>query len=198
MSAPLQKKAKVIEDQLAATESSGVCFLYEGDEGGVPYELRSEITRVRIAPQVTEISKCAFRNCKKLVEVQLNEGLQNIRFGAFVSCMALQSVIIPSTVTELGKGIFCWCQELSEVHLNEGLRVVGEMTFHRCTALRSISLPSTVTELGKRAFDGCTKLVEARLNEGQCSLDHGQTGWTRIFFPRSTLHSSSRRAIRVG
>jgi len=58
--------------QLAACEPE-VVFLYEGGE--VAEELRSKLTHVRVGPQVIEIPNWTFHGCKKLVEVELNEGL---------------------------------------------------------------------------------------------------------------------------
>ena len=134
-----------------------VFFLYEG---GRVSELRSKITRVLVAPQVTEIPDRAFRGCDKLVEVQLIEGLQIIGRGAFRGCTALRSVMIPSTVTELDYGAFGECSSLVELELNEGLQVVGQTAFFECAALRSVAMPSTVTKLGDCAFSGCSKLIE--------------------------------------
>ena len=140
-----------------------VFFLYEG---GRVSELRSKITRVRVALHVVEITDCAFRGCDKLVEVQLSEGLQIIGKGAFRGCTALRRVIVPSTVTELGNEAFCECSSLAKLELNEGLQVVGQIAFAECAALRSVAMPSTVTKLGEAAFYKCNNLVEVRLNEG--------------------------------
>jgi len=163
MSAPTQKKARISGGQPAASEPE-VFLLYEGGE--VPEELRRSLRRVRISPQVTAIPEGAFRGCKKLIELQLNEGLKVIGKQAFIGCASLRSVTIPSTVTELGYEAFAYCGVLVEVQLNEGLQVIGQRAFYGCTALRSVTLPSTVTELGSRAFHNCSRLVEVHLNEG--------------------------------
>ena len=102
MSAQTRKEAKTSGDQLAAAEPE--VFLYEGGE--VAEELKGKITRVRVAPQVAEISDSAFLYCYKLVEVHLNEGMHTIGENAFQDCKVLESVAIPSSVITLGDGAF--------------------------------------------------------------------------------------------
>ena len=150
-------------DQQAASEPE-VFLLYEG--GKVAEALRSKLTHVRVAPQVAEIPDDAFSDCKKLVDVQLNDGLQVIGERAFYYCVALRSVTVPSTVTELGEEAFNGCSMLAELQLNEGVQVIGVLAFKRCTALQSVTMPSTVMELGSWAFEDCANLFEVQLNEG--------------------------------
>ena len=156
-------KAKTSGGQLAATEPEAF-LLYEG--GKVTDELRSELKRVRIGPQVTRIEDGAFVDCMNLVEVQLNEGLQIIGQGTFAECWALRRVTLPSTVTSLGRYAFAGCSSLNKIQFNEGLRVIGERAFRFCTALDTITLPSTVISLDQLAFGDCFNLIEVRLNEG--------------------------------
>ena len=137
-----------------------VFLLYEGGE--VTEELKNELTCVRVAPHVTCIKVGAFFNCKKLVEVHLNEGLQIIGKYAFAGCSALRRVTLPSTLTELYKGA-----------LNEGLRIIGKRAFRGCGALGSFTLPSTVMKLGDEAFCNCISLAKVRLNEGLKTIGDG-------------------------
>ena len=161
-------------------------FLYEG--GVIPEEHKSGITRVRIGQNVTEISEGAFfafgnppdnlneglqigppglfRSCTalnfaNLVEVHFNEGLWVIGAAAFLGCIALQRVVLPSTVSQLSIGEFKWRNKLTNVQLNEGLQFVGEQAFHSCHELRSVTIPATVTSLGRQAsFCNCSNLSE--------------------------------------
>ena len=98
MSGQTQKKARTSGGQPAAAEPE--VSLYEGGE--VSEELRSQLKRVRVGPQVTEIPDGAFVRCDRLIELQLNEGLEVIGEHAFQGCMSLRNVSIPSSVTELG------------------------------------------------------------------------------------------------
>ena len=159
MSAPSIKKAKIGGGQPAAPEPF---YTYGG--GTLPMEFKQELTRVRVGPQVTEIPDNAFRDCEKLIELQLNEGLEAIGERAFQGCKSLRSVTVPPTVTELGGHAFAYCRNLGDLQLNEGLEVIGKHAFQ--TSLRSVTIPSTVTVFGKWAFADSHGLIEVHLKEG--------------------------------
>ncbi|EJK72941.1 hypothetical protein THAOC_05476, partial [Thalassiosira oceanica] len=146
-----------------------VSLLYEGRRVGD--KLRRSLTHVRIAAHVKKIPYRSFVGCDKLIELQLNEGLQVIGKRAFGKCTALRSVTIPSSVTELDEGAFIDCSNLVEVHfLNEGLQIIGIGAFSGCTALRSVNVPSTVTDLGWCAFANCGNLSEVILLDSKRPL----------------------------
>ena len=117
-------------DQLRQAVSEPEVFLYEGGE--VTEELRRSLTRVRVGAQVTAIPDDTFYGCDKLVELQLNEGLEVIGKHAFTGCTSLRSVTVPSTVTEIPDGTFYGCEKLVELQLNEGLEVIGKYAFSGC------------------------------------------------------------------
>ncbi|EJK71025.1 hypothetical protein THAOC_07570 [Thalassiosira oceanica] len=139
-------------------------FLYEGGE--VAWERQSEITRVRIGPQVKDIPPDAFRGCRNLAEVQFDEGsLEVIGDCAFLGCKALREVAIPSSVTKLGSNAFEGCSNLAKVQFHEGLEIIKESAFQGCT-LQQVYIPSSVTKLGDSAFFKCINLAEVQFKEG--------------------------------
>ncbi|EJK75509.1 hypothetical protein THAOC_02766, partial [Thalassiosira oceanica] len=134
-------------------------FLYEG--GDVAEELKSQITRVRIGPQVKDIPPEAFKGCRNLVEVQFGEGsLKVIGDGAFSKCKALQEVAIPPSVIQLGVRAFHYCYNLAKVQFHEGLEIIGDHAFLGCKALQEVAIPSSVSTLGNFAFAHCIILAE--------------------------------------
>ncbi|EJK76610.1 hypothetical protein THAOC_01617 [Thalassiosira oceanica] len=141
-------------------------FFYEGGE--VAAELKSQITRVRIGPQVKDIPRDAFRGCRiNLAEVQFDEGsLEVIGVSAFHGCKALQEVAIPPSVTKLGGWAFCSCTNLAKVQLNEGLEIIEDNAFYGCGALQRVLLPPSVTHLIGCTFYGCINLADVQLHEG--------------------------------
>ena len=126
-------------NKLATPQPSapGIFLLYEGGE--VAESLRTNITRICVAPHVTEIPNEAFYGCHRVVEVQLNEGLEIIGRYVFGKCSAVH-VTIPLTVTNLGRGAFLQCSNLAKVQPNEGLQVIGESAFKGCAALQSVTI----------------------------------------------------------
>ena len=101
MSAPTEKRAKIGGGQPAALH------LRWGDALG---RAQAETNaRVRVGPQVIEIPIDAFRDCKKLIGLQFNEGLKVIGGCSFEGCTSLRSVTLPSTVTAIHDGAFLDC-----------------------------------------------------------------------------------------
>ncbi|EJK51408.1 hypothetical protein THAOC_29420 [Thalassiosira oceanica] len=140
-------------------------FLYEGGE--ISRELRSEITRVRIGPQVKYIPGGTFQSCCNLAEVQFDEGaLQVIGDYAFCGCNALQEVTIPPSVIMLGRCAFASCSNLANVLLAVGLQIIENSAFSQCSSLQQVTIPTSVTELGIGAFRGCINLAEVQFDEG--------------------------------
>ena len=84
------------------------------------------VTHVRFHSSVTKVdSDACFNECDKLKDIVFNEGLEEIRRGAFCHCSALESITFPSTLTEIGQISFSSCSSLREVVLNEGLKKIG-------------------------------------------------------------------------
>ena len=155
------------ESQRVFFHSSDEVFLYEGG-GEIAEELRTEITRVRIGPQVKDIPCKTFDGCINLVELQFDdEGiLQVIGDEAFSNCMALQHLSVPSSVTKLGKYAFWGCIRLTVVRLHDGLEVIEACAFRNCMALQQVTIPPSVTKLGESAFKGCNNLTDVHFDEG--------------------------------
>ena len=135
-------------------------FVYA--EGAV---MPHSVVRVRVHPSITFIPENAFKEQYKLEEVELCEGLLEIRKCAFSGCVSLKRINIPSTVTNVHSGAFYNCYKLEEVELCEGLLEIGIRAFS-CTNIKQIKIPSTVTMIHKQAFENCQQLEEVELCEG--------------------------------
>ena len=107
-----------------------------------------------------------FSNCRSLVKVILNNGLQTIGSWAFNNCTSLCHIIIPSSVYYIGYKAFFNCVSLDTVVLTNGLRRIGDNAFHNCTSLQHIIIPPSVIEIDEEAFHGCINLVTVVLHEG--------------------------------
>lgn len=57
----------------------------------------------------------AFAFNKRLIDVNLNEGLKSIGSGDFMGCTALEVIEIPSTVERMDKDIFSGCTSLKQI-----------------------------------------------------------------------------------
>ena len=144
-----------------------VWFLYTGQ----PYlEIPRDVTHVRIDPSVKVIDASAFRDCDKLIEVELCEGLELIGEHAFWGCKSLKCMAIPSSVKVIGKHAFHGCHQLVQVEFYEGLEKIEHSAFNECKSLKFIKVPATVRVIGGSAFQRCDQLVEVELCEGLRTL----------------------------
>ena len=95
-----------------------VHFLYTGQP---PAEIPRDVTHVRVDPAVGAVGERAFYDCECLEEVELYQGLLEIRDRAFRNCRSLRYVTVPSTVRAIDDAAFQGCTSLVEVRLCEGL-----------------------------------------------------------------------------
>ena len=122
-------------------ESIATVVIPETFNGKAVTELRgfsgvTNLSKVVIPDSIKVIGGYAFRDCKKLKEINLSSGLTKIDTGAFYDCVSLQTITIPNTVT-----------------------YIGVEAFKGCTLIQSITIPSSVTYIGKNPFreSGLTK-----------------------------------------
>jgi len=128
--------------------------------------------QIDIPSTVNVIGKGAFKDCRKLAEVNLPEGLVEIGEMAFYYC-DLYSINIPSTV----KRICCWSfanNLIQHLSLPESIESIGDYAFcdgnyytvripplittltesmYRSLGLLSIDLPESIERVNERAFD---------------------------------------------
>lgn len=147
----------------------------------------SALQKVATGIDVTEINDGAFRNCRKLTSVELNEDVTRIGDNAFRACTALTSIdfpeslvsigdyafytsgltslVVPNTVQQMGRMAFAG-SALTEVSVVSGVKTLGDYAFAGCTALAAINLPDRVTRLGVGAFRNCTGATGIEIGSG--------------------------------
>lgn len=101
-----------------------------------------------------------------LLDVEFNEGLEEIGYDAFRNCCNLgkyKTIELPSTLKIIGSSAFSECYNLHNIKLNEGLKEIGHHAFccyPRQGKMRVLFLPSSVEKIGKVTHDTRTiKLV---------------------------------------
>lgn len=85
--------------------------------------------------KVTSISKCVFKNNRRL-----------------------KKVVIGDNVTAIGTKAFSGCKNLTSVTMGKNVAVIGANAFSDCAKLTSLTIPAKVTKIGSNAFSGCKKL----------------------------------------
>jgi hypothetical protein len=154
---------------LGAGKQRRVEFVYTGQPLS---EIPRNITHLIIDSSIRKIPDKSFEAFRKLVEVQLQEGLEVIGKSAFKLCTKLTKMDFPSTLREIGDHAFCMA-DLRTIKLTEGLQKVGAGAFRDCQYLREVLFSSSTTEIRGSAFAWCTSLISLTLVEGIEAIEAG-------------------------
>ena len=115
--------------------------------------------------KVLEIMSGAFKDCARITELNLLDGILIIGDGAFENCSSMVSVDLPNTVLTIGENAFVGCKNLKSITLPENLEELGAYAFMGCEGLEEVRIPSTVKKIDKSAFEGCTNLKTVEFYE---------------------------------
>ncbi len=113
------------------------------------------VTEVILPDKTTDIGIDAFRNCSKLMNCELVDGIRKIQKGAF-ACTALTTVTIPASCTLVDGGTeYADDDKYGEVYLGDNFGA-----FYGCTSLLSVTFAPRATDivLGSHLFENCTAL----------------------------------------
>lgn len=100
----------------------------------------------------------AFYKNKKMRNIVLPDGVEEIEQGAFCFCDSLENINFPNSLTYIGVQAFRNCLNLENVLLSKNLKVIDEEAFLCCQSISEIIIPDTVTKIGREAFGACLKL----------------------------------------
>ncbi len=115
---------------------------------------------------VTSIGAAAFKDNKKLKELEITGSVKKIDTMAFSGCTSLGKVHISGSVTSIGDSAFSGCSSLKDLSIDDGLLSVGRFAFSECASLEKTALPNSVDSIGDYAFINCTKLSEPNIPKG--------------------------------
>lgn len=138
------------------TEVSNGAYNYDGifysagiDCGGVTVTIGSNVKRI---PGYTFSGYSATYDVPKITSVIFEDGsvCEEIGYGAFRYCTALESITIPNSVESIGSD-----------------------AFSGCTSLSNVVIPDSVTEMGYSVFTDCPKLISAGSLGSGCNIEFG-------------------------
>lgn len=129
----------------------------------------TKITSVTI-PSINELSEGAFRGCRKLKDVTIEDGMTKIGESAFSNCESLTNIYIPDTVETIESFAFNFCYRLESLILPTKLTKISNGLFKSCASLKSIEIPEKVDSIESTAFMSCTTLKEIKLPDNILSL----------------------------
>ena len=116
-------------------------------------------------------AKKLYLNDELVTEINIPDGVSEIKSFAFAHCNSLQKVTLPSSVTEIGIHAFNNCKNLESVSLNEGLTDIGYQAFSG-SRLKEVTIPESVVSI-EESFVSCylTEIYVNANNLNYCSID---------------------------
>jgi len=137
--------------------------------GSSAFEGCTSLKTVTIPASLTEIGSDAFSGCTSLGTVAFVPGsvLERICDGAFMDCVKLDGIVLPSTLKYLKSSsyyatgsVFKGCTSLTSIIIPDGMLQLGNESFKGCTSLKTVTIgeDSALTTLGEYSFVDCSKL----------------------------------------
>lgn len=75
-----------------------------------------------------------------------------------LSCLPIESIIIPNQVYYLGKYVFAGCPYLKKIILPQECSYLGSGAFYNCSLLQYVKIPKNISVLEDMLFAGCEQL----------------------------------------
>lgn len=158
-----------------------------------------KIKSLIIPANVNCIEEQAFRGCRELETILIEDGVKEIQNGAFGYCTKLNKINFPSSIESLGKrveyvitdgkenahacGVLEGCLALEEVDLSnlKNVKILQKSFFNSCSSLSDIKLPITgLEELYEYCFRGCVSLNSIKIPNTIKTIEQSAFGNTRL------------------
>lgn len=122
-----------------------------------------------------------FGLCYELEKVHFPEGPTLIPAGFVDDCIKLTEFIMPNSIEEIGYGAFWQCGALQELHLSLNLKSIDREGLYYCKGLKTICFPSSLESLGAESCENW-KCIESIYCAAQipptCIVSEVNPGWT--------------------
>ena len=112
----------------------------------------SSINNLLIDNRKRSIVKCLDHYIQKVI---IGDPIVEIEEYAFLNCIALREVILPSSLKTIGKSSFRNCEMLNTINLHDSILTIADEAFFNCPALHIKRLPNQLLHLGSAAFKLC-------------------------------------------
>lgn len=93
------------------------------------------------------------------------DGVKNIYYGAFSSCLNLRTISLPDSIDTIDHCAFFNCMNLQDISLPNSIKTLGKNVFHNCCSLTNITLPNSITSIEPGTFSGCENLRKVNMSD---------------------------------
>lgn len=124
---------------------------------------KTKITTITIPKTTQRILNNAFRDCKELKTVIIEDAPVTFHEYSFAGCTSLENIQIGNAATSIWYGVFSSCSSLGKISLPSTITAIGEGAFKNCSNLKSVELHASLEILEKNIFEGCINLVDFQI-----------------------------------
>lgn len=149
----------VYDDKTKTLIISGIGSVSEHffDSGSSELSFLTEIKKVVINEGITQLKDGAFRMCGSIETAELPDSLTYIGNNAFQNCIELKGISIPSGVSYIGSYAFDY-SGIQYVNIPDKVTTIKEGTFMNCLELSKVTSGNKITAIEDYAFYNCQVL----------------------------------------
>ena len=112
---------------------------------------------VEVRSGVKVVAEDAFSLCKAR-NVELPEGLIEIKDRAFADVLTLRSVTFPQTLKKIGMYSFLYCERLETIDIPNSVTLLGNCAFEGCYSLHTVRMSDSIKVIPTMLFYACLSL----------------------------------------
>ncbi|MDE6006966.1 MAG: leucine-rich repeat protein [Muribaculaceae bacterium] len=140
---------------------------YAFGEDASPFKDKASLTRVSFTGNfVTNLYNNLLDGCTGIASISLPNTLESINGYAFRNCTKLSEIVVPEGVTTVGEHCFENCTSLTSVSLPTTLKILENHLFNNCNKLESFVFQPTMETVKEHCFDQCLSLRNLRFEDG--------------------------------
>lgn len=159
----------------------------------------SKLVHVTLPSSLTYIGFQAFQGCH-IRNIKFPKHLDIIGYGAFDTCIYLESIDIPGSVNKIMPNSFNSCIALTKAVFNEGTEFINNAALSHCSSLKEVYLPKSLKYINLSAFNDSINLHDiyyAGTSEDFGQLDFGidygiNSSDMKIKWKGITIHCSNK------
>lgn len=119
----------------------------------------ADIDQIEIPDGIIEIRSSAFNNCTNLTKIEIPNSVDKIDVYTFYNCTNLKYIKFSKNIETIPRGVCAGCVSLEFVYLPDKLKFLKENAFNGCSKLQTIVLPEGIEDIEGSAFPGTLKHV---------------------------------------